>query len=190
MAVPLTAAAQELQGDTLVKALQHGGYVIVMRHTSSPNAKPDKPSADHENINAERQLDANGRDTAAAFGKALRDLKIPIGEVLTSPAYRARETARYAQLPNPRSAPELGDNGQNMQAGTQSQTAWLRKQATQFPSGSNAILITHAPNIMAAFPQASSGLSDGEALVFGPDSRGGATLVAHIKIEEWPKLRL
>jgi len=31
-----TAHAQQLQGDALLKALRQGGYVIVMRHASSP----------------------------------------------------------------------------------------------------------------------------------------------------------
>jgi hypothetical protein len=34
-----------------------------------------------------------------------------------------------------------------------------------------------------------SGLADGEALIFGPDGKGGATLVARVKIEEWPGLQ-
>ena len=50
------------------------------------------------------------------------------------------------------------------------------------------IIVTHFPNITAAFPQWSSGLADGEALIFGPDSKGEATLVTRIKIEEWPLL--
>jgi len=48
--------------------------------------------------------------------------------------------------------------------------------------------ITHFPNISGALPQAASGLSDGEALVFQPDGKGGAVLVARVKIEEWPHI--
>ena len=36
LSVAGTAHAQTLSGDGLVNALRHGGYVIVMRHTSSP----------------------------------------------------------------------------------------------------------------------------------------------------------
>jgi hypothetical protein len=39
-----------------------------------------------------------------------------------------------------------------------------------------------------AFPQWTSGLADGEGLIFGPDGKGGSTLIARIKIEEWPRL--
>ncbi len=84
--------------------------------------------------------------------------------------------------------PELGDNGRSMQNTNESQSVWLQKQVTKFPRGSNTILITHQPNIAAAFPQWSTNLSDGEALIFGSDGKGGAKLVARVKIEEWPKL--
>jgi len=181
------AHAQTLQGHALVEALQKGGYVIVMRHTSSPRDVPDKKSANPDNTKPERQLDAEGRTTATAMGKALRDLKIPVGEVFSSPTYRALETVKYAQLGTPKPVPELGDNGQSMAGGTEAQAAWLRKKVTQFPSGTNTILVTHFPNIRAAFPQLTD-VADGEALVYGPDGRGGAALLGRIKIEEWPKL--
>jgi phosphohistidine phosphatase SixA len=180
--------AQQLEGGALVKALQHGGYVIVMRHASSPREAPDQASADPENTNLERQLDKNGRDMATAFGKALRDLKIPVGEVLVSPTYRALETARYAQLPNPRPTPELGDNAQSMRGTTQSQADWLRKRVAQFSSGTNTILITHQPNIASGFPD-DANVGDGEALIFGPGANGSATVIARVKIEAWPALR-
>jgi phosphohistidine phosphatase SixA len=186
--VTSAASAQQLQGKSLVNALQRGGYVILMRHANAPRELPSAQTADPENVHLERQLDENGRTTAVAFGKALRDLKIPIGLVLSSPTYRAFETARYAQLPSPKAIPELGDNGQSMQITKESQAAWLQKQVTEFPSGSNTILITHQPNIAGAFPQWADSLSEGEALILGPDGKGGARLIARVKIEEWPKL--
>jgi phosphohistidine phosphatase SixA len=185
---PGGALAQQLQGKSLVNALQRGGYVILMRHANAPRELPTAQTADPENVHLERQLDETGRTTAVAFGKALGDLKIPVGQVLSSPTYRAFETARYAQLPAPRAVPELGDNGQSMQVTKESQAAWLQKHVTEFSPGSNTIIITHQPNIAGAFPQWADGLSEGEALVLGPDGKGGAMLVARVKIEDWPKL--
>jgi phosphohistidine phosphatase SixA len=124
------------------------------------------------------------------MGAALRRLKIPIGAVLTSPTYRALETVRLAGLENPKTYDELGDGGQSMQGITEAQAAWLQKKVTDFPSGTNNILMTHMPNIARAFPSLASGVSDVEALVFGADGKGGAALVGRIKIEEWPRLRL
>ncbi len=189
----VTAQAQPRPPDqkareTLIKTLRQGGYVIVMRHTSSPREAPSKQAANPDNVKVERQLDETGRSTAIAMGKALRNLKIPIGEVLSSPTYRALETVKYAQLGKPQPVPELGDNGQSMQGGTEAQAAWLRKRVTQFPKGANTILVTHLPNLRDAFPQQAADVEDGESLVFGPDGKGGSTLLGRIKIEEWPAL--
>jgi hypothetical protein len=87
---------QTVAAEALVKLLRQGGYVLVMRHASSPREVPDKQAANADNVKLERQLDEAGRAGAAAMGKALRDLKIPIGSVLTSPTYRAVETVRLA----------------------------------------------------------------------------------------------
>jgi len=182
------AHAQTLQGGALVKALQRGGYVIVMRHTSSPRDVPDKKAANPDNVKPERQLDEEGRTTATAMGKALRDLKIPIGQVFTSPTYRALETIKYAQLGKAQEVAELGENGQSMAGGTEAQAVWLRKAVTQFKAGTNTILVTHFPNIRGAFPELTD-VADGEALVYGPDGKGGATLVARVKIGEWAGLK-
>jgi phosphohistidine phosphatase SixA len=159
-----------------------------MRHASSPREAPDRKTANADNVNLERQLDETGRTSATAMGKALRDLKIPMGEVLASPTYRALETVRFAQLSNPKTYSELGDRGQSMQGVTEADAAWLRQRVTQAPKGTNTILVTHMPNIARAFPQA-SGVTDGESLIFHPDGKGGGTLVARIKIEEWSRLR-
>jgi phosphohistidine phosphatase SixA len=178
-----TANAQQLQGDALVKALLQGGYIIVMRHASSPRDVPDKAAANPDNVKPERQLDPAGRASATAMGKALRDLKIPIGTVLTSPTYRALETIRYAQFGNPQTFPELGDNGQSMSGGTEAQAMWLRKKVTEFPKGTNMLIVTHMPNMSRAFPESTANLADGEAVIFGKSG-----VVARVKIEDWPKL--
>ena len=180
------AHAQALTGPALIKSLQAGGHVIVMRHASSPGDVPQNPNPD--NVPPERQLDENGRSTATAMGDALRRLKIPIGDVMTSPTYRARETARLARLPNSRPATELGEGPQSMQgAVAPAQTEWLQKKVKEFPKGANTVLITHVPNVTAAFPDVSA-VAQGEALVFVSDGKGGDRLVGRIKIEEWPGL--
>jgi phosphohistidine phosphatase SixA len=180
--------AQTLRGGALVNALRQGGYVIVMRHASSPIEAPDQQTANADNVNRERQLDQQGRTTAAAMGKALRELKIPIGSVLSSPTYRALETVRLAQLGEPQTYAELGDGGQSMQGATDAQAAWLQTRVTQFPKATNTIVITHFPNISRAFPQLAAGLADGEALIFGPDAKARVALVARVKIDEWPQM--
>jgi phosphohistidine phosphatase SixA len=184
-----TSHAQALSGEALVKALRQGGYIIVMRHASSPREAPDPQTANADNVNRERQLDEAGRASAIAMGKALHQLKIPIGEVFTSPTYRALETVRLAQFPDRRTVPELGDGGQSMQGVTEAQAAWLQSKITELPTRTNTIVVTHFPNMSRAFPQWTSGLADGEALIFGSDGKGGTMLITRIKIEEWPRMR-
>jgi phosphohistidine phosphatase SixA len=179
------AHGQPASADALVASLKQGGYVLVMRHASSPREMPDKRTANPDNIKFERQLDEAGRTGSVAMGKALRDLKIPVGEVLSSPTYRALETVRLAQLPNPQPYVELGDGGQSMQSVTDAQGAWLRARATRLPKGTNGIMVTHMPNISRAFPDWGT-VADGEVVVVGPDGNGGAKPVGRIKIEDWP----
>ena len=179
------AHAQLLSGPALVKALQAGGHVIVMRHASSPSQIPEKPNPD--NVPPERQLDEKGRAAATTMGASLRRLKIPIGEVHTSPTYRARETARLAGM-SPRSVAELGEGIGTMQAVSKEQTDWLQKKVRELPRGTNTLLVTHVPNVTAAFPELPA-VDQGEALVFGSDGKGGTRVVGRIKIEEWEKLQ-
>jgi phosphohistidine phosphatase SixA len=182
------AQSQTLSDAALVNALREGGHVLVMRHASSPRDAPAMPQANPDNINLERQLDDHGRTTAIAMGRALRERQIPVGDVFTSPAYRALETVRLAQFPNPRIQAELGDGGQSMQGVTDTQSAWLRKKVTELPTRTNVLLVTHQPNIDRALARWQSGLAEGETLILGSDGNGGATLVARIKIEQWPKM--
>ena len=180
--------AQTLSGAALVSALKRGGYVLVMRHASSPAQPPDAAHADAGNRTRERQLDETGRATSIAMGKAIKALGIPIGEVFTSPTYRAIETARLAQFPTAVTRPELGDRGKSMQAIGPADAEWLRTRVMeQPPRGTNAVVITHQPNITAAFPAIAPVPGDGEMLVFRPDRTGG-TLVGRIRIDEWPRL--
>ena len=188
MFILLLLLTQVLSGSTLVNALRGGGYVIVMRHASSPREAPDKASANPDNIKLERQLDEAGRASAIAMGAAIRDLKIPIAAVFSSPTYRAMETVRLAQFPNPHAQSELGDGGQSMQATSDAQAAWLKDRVSRASAGTNIVLVTHMPNLSRAFPEWGA-VADGEAIILKPDGNGGATIVGRIKIEEWPRLR-
>jgi len=184
------ADGTRLQGAQLVEALRRGGYVILMRHASSPHEPPAAAQADPDNSSHERQLDANGRAAARALGAALRTLRIPIGAVWCSPSYRARQTVRLAALGTPRIAAELGDQGHSMAADPSgARGAWLRQQVAHAPApGTDTVFVTHLPNIAEAFPAQGRQLGDGEALILQPDAHGGAQIVARVPINEWPVL--
>jgi phosphohistidine phosphatase SixA len=184
------AHADELAGPALVNALRHGGYVLVMRHASSPFEVPDKSAADPENVTVERQLDEAGKTTSTSMGKALKTLGVPIGEVDSSQTFRALQTAKYADLPHPKPVAELTEGAQGMTADeSKARAAWLTHAAASVPrAGTNTVLITHTPNIPAAFSDKGKDIKAGETMVFQPDGKGGTSLVARVTIDEWPKL--
>jgi len=179
---------QTVPAQALATQLKQGGYVLVMRHASSPRQTPDKQTANADNAKLERQLDEAGRTGAIAMGKAVRAMGIPVGELLSSPTYRALETARLAQLPNVRTHEELGDGGESMQGVSDAQGQWLRERASRLPKGTNTIIVTHMPNITRAFPDWGA-VADGEAVVIGSDEKGVPRPLGRIKMEEWPSLR-
>jgi phosphohistidine phosphatase SixA len=174
----------------LVADLRHGGYVILMRHASSPRDPPNASAAHPNNLHLERQLDQTGERSARSMGEALRRLRIPIGDVLSSPTYRALETVQMAQLGPAKTFSELGDGGQSMRADKSgSRAPWLKAKVAERPmAGKNTFIVTHSPNITEAYPQDTQGLADGEALILHPDGRGAATVVARVKIDEWARL--
>lgn len=180
-----SAAAQTLSGTALVDALRGGGHVIVMRHASAPYQPSGPEDAVPGNVALERQLDGQGRASAAAMGDAIRRLRIPLGEVLTSAAYRTRETARLMGLTAARPVVELGEAAQAVQRASPAQIAWLRQKVRSLPRGTNILLVTHAPNIAGAFPEFDT-IAEGEALVFGADGQGGARPIGRVRIDEWP----
>jgi phosphohistidine phosphatase SixA len=182
--------AGDESGNDLLSALRAGGYVILMRHANSPSTPPDATQADVDNPQRERQLDEAGRSSAQDLGETLRRLRIPIGNVLSSPTYRALETVRLARLGEPQTFPQLGDNGQSMMADTSGGRAvWLKARVAEPPlPGTNTIIVTHLPNITEAFPQAAAGLVDGDAVIFHPDGRASTILVARLKLGDWTKL--
>jgi phosphohistidine phosphatase SixA len=182
-------AGQTRSPEDLIGLLRQGGYVLVMRHASSPREAPTKPQANPDNPKLERQLDESGRRGASAMGDALRRLQIPIGAVLTSPTYRAMETVTLARLDRPQAVSDLGDGGQSMQGVSEAQAAWLRSRVNEAPGSGNTLLVTHQPNLSRAFPEWGPSVADGETVVLRPDGRGGVAVMGRIPIGEWPSLR-
>lgn len=185
----LTAAsfAQSLDENALVAALQEGGYILVMRHASSPRQAPTAAEANHDNRNRERQLDATGRSDALAMGASIRRLGISITEILSSPAYRTLETALLAGFEEVQVRDYLGNQG--MLNSSQAFADQLLDNLKNPPPLGNRLLITHSPNIARALPGLSLEVEQGEVLVIDPE-QSVAEPIARIPINQWSRLRL
>jgi hypothetical protein len=123
------------------------------------------------------------------MGVAVRNLGIPIGQILTSPTFRALETVRALGLGDARSLEELGDGGNNMQPDAEGKRlAWLRAQAAEPPAQStNILMITQLPNLRGAFGDAAADMPDGETLILRSDE-GSVVVVGRVRIDEWSSL--
>jgi hypothetical protein len=76
-----------------------------------------------------------------------------------------------------------------MSATNEARSAWLRLQVSQKPqAGGNRLLITHGPNISAAFADYSAGMAEGDALIFDPRGASGPVMIQRIKIGDWSGL--
>jgi phosphohistidine phosphatase SixA len=183
----LPANAQMISGPALMNALKQGGYVLVMRHANSPAQPPAKAAADARNIKLERELDSTGRDTARAMGAAVKALRIPVGEVFSSPTFRAHQTVELVGFGAAKDVAELDEGAAGMQAIPEAaRIAWLKMKTTEAPrAGTNTILVTHAPNIKGAF---GIDAAAGDTIVFKPDGHGGAVQVARLAIGDWTAL--
>jgi len=169
--------------DPLVVALQRGGLTLVVRH-----ARTDATTDRRERLGScaqQRNLTAAGREQARAMGRAIRALRIPIGEVRASPLCRTRETAELAfgraTLDRALVTPGLlGTDADDVRRGR----ALRARVAREDGHGPNAVLVTHTGTLRAAFGTLTETIAEGEAFVFG---RGGRVL-GRVEAERWTEL--
>ncbi|MEK9755049.1 MAG: histidine phosphatase family protein [Rhodospirillaceae bacterium] len=187
------AAAADLAGETLVKALRAGGLTIYFRHTETDWSKDDHiaKAGDWTNCdpNKMRQLSAKGRETAKAIGRALNALKVPVRKVYSSGYCRTTETVALMQIGPVQATTDI----MNLRAadhvgGRDAAIGRLRKLlATPVAHGANVVIGAHGNLIKAA-----SGVYPGEggAVVFRADAPAphGFRHLASIEPAEWPDL--
>jgi hypothetical protein len=65
--------------------------------------------------------------------------------------------------------------------------AFRKMLATAPKAGTNTILITHHPNILAALGKDWFDVKEGEASIFRPED-GGYRLVARVQMDEWSRI--
>jgi len=98
--IPLAIAAPThsatLSVADLIKTLQTGGHIIYMRHGPTERTQRDTDRKNFENCQGQRNLSEQGRKQMTQVGKSIRALNIPIGEVISSPYCRCKDSARLA----------------------------------------------------------------------------------------------
>ena len=173
----------------IAQALRAGDLVIVVRHGATFPDQADTDPFNLDNIAAQRNLNDKGKALAKAFGEALRQAGAPVGKVYTSKFNRAYETAVIAGFKDIEKTTDLTEGGLVVSPNENNRRAEaFRKMLASAPKAhTNTILITHQPNIIAAFGKDWFDVKEGEASIFRP-ANGGYTLVARVQMDEWPRV--
>ncbi len=181
-ATPTLAA---MQAKDLVAALQHGGYVILLRHADTDTSMKDKDTVDLADCDTQRILTSKGRMNARTIGQSIDQLNIPIGEVIASPLCRTMWTAELAfgraeantglREPKPKST----ENAKKAALALEPLLSMTPK------NGMNTVLITHGFNV-----QAVTGFlpAEGEAVIIKPESNGTFTVMGRLLSSQWSSL--
>jgi len=173
----------------IAQALRAGGLVIVVRHGATFPDQADTDPLNFDNVAAQRNLNDKGKALAREFGDALRRAGVPVGKVYTSKYNRAYETAVLAGFKNIEKTADLTEGGLVVSPNENNRRAdaFRKMLATPPGPGSNTVLITHYPNIIAALGKDWFDVKEGEASIFRPQN-GAYTLVARVQMDEWPRI--
>lgn len=173
-----------LQGRALVSALRGGGYVLYLRHTSTDFGENDERMTDYQDCAKQRNLTDQGRAEARAIAAALRELRIPIDQVLASPYCRTMETGRLV-FGNATATSAV--RGGPARPDSPDRYADLRRiLATKPARGSNTAIASHGnPFAAVAGPPY---LAEGEMAVIQPLGGNDFRIVARIPKDAWAPL--
>jgi len=163
-----TVAQAQTEAEILVAAMQDGGKVIYMRHSATNQNQVDTGRLGDRG--GQRNLSTAGIAQAKALGDAFRSLQIPMGQILASPVFRARDTGELAFGERVQVTMDLvADDyaGQNVPLMINATRRLLR---TLTPPGDNRILIGHRTPLEMVLqrPFPDTVLPEGAMAVFVP----------------------
>jgi phosphohistidine phosphatase SixA len=156
--------AQEPKGAVGIKAARRGGVVIACRHGITDSANENEQTLRYDDPSTQRRLSAEGERQAAAIGKAFRDLRITVAEVIASPMQRARRTGELAfervQLDS-----AWHTRGENFE-GPKRQTR--AEQLGRLVERGNRVIISHIGTMYSMLPTITGQLQEGDCAVVRP----------------------
>lgn len=191
LAIAFSTGSVAASDQEIAQALRAGGLVILVRHGATFPDKADTDPLNFDNIAAQRNLNDKGKMLAKQFGDALRQAGVPVGKVYTSKYNRGYETAVIAGFKDIEKTADLTEGGLVVSPNENNRRAEaLRKMLATVPqAGTNTVLVTHYPNIIAALGKDWFDVKEGEASIFRP-ANGSYTLVARLQMEDWPHIAI
>jgi broad specificity phosphatase PhoE len=184
-----TGSAAAATDQEIAQALRGGGLVIVLRHGATFPDQADTDPLNFNNIAAQRNLNDKGKLLAKQFGDALRQVGVPVGKVYTSKYNRGYETAVLAGFKVIEKTANLTEGGLVVSPNENNRRAEAFRTLLTTPpeAGSDTILVTHYPNIIAALGKDWFDVKEGEASIFRPDN-GSYKLLARVQMDEWSRI--
>ncbi len=167
---------------TLIKLLKQGGYIIYMRHGPTDHGSKDTDRSNLKDCSRQRNLSPAGKQSMAKIGQFIKQLKIPIGKVSSSPYCRARDTAqlvfgKYQIDPNLQFSISK-DKQESQKLGDYLKNAMLSSQ----PGNKNRVFVGHTSNLKdgtGIWPK-----PEGVIVVF-KQNQNGLSYKGMIKPDDW-----
>jgi len=168
----------------LIKALQSGGHVIYMRHSTTDHEQKDQDRDNLKDCSKQRNLSATGISQARKIGYAIKALGIPVGDISSSPYCRCKDTAKlvYGQF---KIDPRLGfsiskSREESLQLGKYLYSAMMNSVTGR----KNAVFVGHTSNLkdgLGIWPK-----PEGVVVVFQKRDNN-LVYKGMIKPDQWPK---
>ncbi len=171
--------------ESMIKALQSGGYLVYLRHAATDRNQTDIHPHRYDDCSTQRNLSQAGRKQAMAIGEAIRALDIPIGKVLTSPFCRCKDTAQLAFGKSEVSFDLSFGLGADAQQTAHLAQALENMLSTPPLNGTNTVLVSHTANLKEA-----TGLwpkPEGAAYIFRPVDGGRYEFIGRLPPDAWPQ---
>ncbi|MEK9673213.1 MAG: histidine phosphatase family protein [Rhodospirillaceae bacterium] len=187
------AADTKLSDRALVDALWGGGLKIYFRHAQTDWSKGDQVEKDGDWVSCDpnkmRQLSDTGRATAERIGRAMRALKIPVAEVISSEYCRAAETAKHLGLGPVRTTRHIMNlRSEHYVGGHDAAVRNARAIVTAAaPAGKNVVIVGHG-NLMRAATGEYTDEAGAGVYAVRPGTPLGFETVAVIAASEWEAL--
>lgn len=167
--------------------LARGGYVVLLRHTTTVAGVGDPPGFSLNDCATQRNLSAEGRAQAMRWRAAIAENKVAIGDVFSSEWCRCVDTAQLAfnsSAVRPQKWSALNsffESAQNQSV----QTAAVKKRLPDLlkaakKSANNVVFVTHQVNISAL-----TGVSpqSGEAVIIELDAQRNIVVAGRLMVE-------
>jgi len=171
----------ELKADSLLQVLKQGGYTIVLRHARTDRSYMDDPrTAPLDDRTKQRNLSGAGVADAKAIGLVMRKAAIPIGEIVSSPMFRSKETAQMA----------FGEPALSAELMSLTATPEQRALVLKAPKpGTNRAIVTHHFIIERYVPGIKLGdIGESEAAVVRTTPNGDIVMVGRFTLADWERL--